>query len=68
MKRKNIISWLAHCPSSDINFKSNLEEANLDELQAALKILKTKPESKTAIKLIERKINKHATKKTKKAN
>lgn len=37
MINKKTLSWLTTCPQSDINFKSHLEEANLDTLIAALK-------------------------------
>ena len=52
---KQILSWLINCPASDINFKGNLEKADLETLKEAYK--KTGL-SKLAYKLIRIKINK----------
>lgn len=52
---KNILSWLTTVPASDINFKTNLQNANLETLQEALK---KDSLSKLARKSIESKIKK----------
>lgn len=52
---KKILNWLTSCPASDTNFKCNLDYANVETLQAALK---DKTISKTARLTIERKIRK----------
>ena len=52
---KDILSWLAYTPASDINFIMQLREANIETCRAALKYKRI---SKTARKKIESKLRK----------
>lgn len=52
---KEILSWLITVPASDMNFKVNLQQANLETLQESLK---NNSLSKLARKSIESRIKK----------
>lgn len=47
---KNAVSWLTHCPASDVNFKGTLRDTNIATIQEALK---DKTIGKTATKALE---------------
>ncbi len=36
MINKKNLSWITNCPASDINFQSNLKEANVQTIEEAL--------------------------------
>lgn len=56
------IDWLVTVPSSDVNFKSQLERSSDQLLRLAIQRLQERPFSKTAIRAIERELRRRAKK------
>jgi hypothetical protein len=54
MTDNTCFSWLTTCPSSDVNFKSHLKEADFSTLERARDYLIGRPCTKTARTAIER--------------
>ena len=52
------LGWLLYTPSSDGNFKNALDSADLITLRRAAGMLKQRPQTKTAVTVIERRIRK----------
>jgi hypothetical protein len=50
---KNILDWLTKCPASDTNFRINLDRANIETIEEALKY---PGQTKTAIRFLESKL------------
>lgn len=59
---KKILSWLTTVPSSDINFKYQLKDANLETMEEALKNIGLSKTARKAIKIQMRKLQKRKLK------
>lgn len=51
-----VLGWLTNCPATDINFKSNLKRATAKEIEKALEIVGSRPNSKTKEKMLRQEL------------
>ncbi len=49
---ENHVSWLVTVPTGDINFKTHLKEASVDDLREALAQVEGQPKTATKVKAL----------------